>query len=219
MRRLRRPAFDVSVFVNCPFDEAYKPLLDAQLFCIHDCGFLARTALEVSGSGETRLDKIARIIRESRFSLHDISRVELTPASPLPRFNMPFECGLAFGSLLYGPSPKTGPRDLLLLAAEKFQDKLTLSDLSGQDASYHGNQPAIMIKMVRKFLASKARGVLPAGVPVRGHEAIASRFEQFKLDLPAMAAAIPISAHEIVSLDYVAEWLALATTWQAAHPR
>ena len=86
------PAFDVSVFVNCPFDNQYKPLLDAALFAIHDCGFAARTALEVSGSGVTRLEKIARIIDGSRFSIHDISRVELTASSPLPRFNMPFEC-------------------------------------------------------------------------------------------------------------------------------
>jgi hypothetical protein len=215
----RRPAFDVSVFVNCPFDEAYKPMLDAQLFCIHDCGFLARTALEASGSGETRLDKIARIISQSRFSVHDISRVELSPSSPLPRFNMPFECGLAFGSLMFGPTPRSGPRDMLLMAAEKFQDKLTLSDLAGQDASYHGNQPELVIKAVRGFLASKARGVLPAGVPIRGHESIAARFARFKLELPSMAAAIPISEREIVSLDYVAEWLGLATSWQAAHPK
>jgi len=215
----RQPLFDVSVFVNCPFDEAYKPLLDALLFSIHDCGFLARSALEVSGSGETRLDKIARIIGESRFSVHDISRVELSPASPLPRFNMPFECGLAFGSMLYEPASKSGPRDLLLLAAEKFQDKLTLSDLSGQDASYHDGQPALAIKAVRKFLSSKARTALPAGVPVRGHESIVARFEKFKADLPALVAGTPISEAEIGSLDYVAEWLGLATSWQAAHPR
>ncbi len=62
------------MFVNCPFDGACKPLLDAILFAIHDCGFIARTALEVTGSAETRLDKIIRIIRESRWSLHDIAK-------------------------------------------------------------------------------------------------------------------------------------------------
>ncbi len=215
----RRPAFDVSVFVNCPFDDAYKPLLDALLFAIHDCGFLARTALEVSGSGQTRLNKIAQIIRESRFSVHDISRVELTPASPLPRFNMPFECGLAFGARLYQPQPRSGPRDLLLLASEKFQDKLTLSDLSGQDASYHGNQPDLAIQAIRSFLASKARGIMPAGVPIRGHASISSRFSRFNAELSTLASALQISTQEIGSLGYVAEWLGLATAWQANHPR
>jgi hypothetical protein len=213
------PGFDDSVFVNCPFDDTYKPLLDAQLFCIHDCGFFARTALEVSGSGETRLDKIVRIIRESRYSVHDISRVEISAASPLPRFNMPFECGLAFGSFFFEAGAKPGLRDLLLLAAENFQDKLTLSDLAGQDAAYHGNQPELVIKAVRKFLASKSRGLLPTGSTIRGHEAIAARFERFKLDLPAMAASTAISVRELGTLDYVAEWLVLATEWQAAHPR
>ena len=56
------------------------------------------TVVAGTGSNETRIDKIARIIRESRLSVHDISRVELDAASDLPRFNMPFECGLAMGA-------------------------------------------------------------------------------------------------------------------------
>ena len=44
---MRRPQrYDVSVFLNCPFDDAYRPLLHAALFAIQDCGFIARTALE-----------------------------------------------------------------------------------------------------------------------------------------------------------------------------
>ena len=82
--------FERCVFVNCSFDSDFLPILHAILFAIHDCGFIARVAVEDIGSNETRLDKIARIIRESRLSIHDISRVEITAASPLPRFNMAF---------------------------------------------------------------------------------------------------------------------------------
>lgn len=35
-----------SVFINCPFDSDYKPLLDAIVFAVFDCGFIARCALE-----------------------------------------------------------------------------------------------------------------------------------------------------------------------------
>lgn len=213
------PAFDVSVFVNCPFDEPYKPLLDAALFAIHDCGFTARTALETSGSGVTHLEKIARIIGESRFSIHDISRVELTPDSPLPRFNMPFECGLAFGALHYKPRRRDRERDALLLAAERFQDKRTLSDLAGQDAEYHENQPELLITAVRKFLASKSHGVLPGRLTVRGGQAIVNRFARFNVELAAMADRINITVEEIGSLDYLPEWLTLATHWQATNQR
>ena len=140
---LKRPPFDLAVFVNCPFDEPFKPLLDAILFAIHDCGFAARTALEESGSGETRLDKLVRVIGECRFSIHDISRTEITQSSPLPRFNMPFECGLALGAIRYRRPLRSGSRDFHLMAADDFQDKRTLSDLAGQDASYHGKAVAV----------------------------------------------------------------------------
>ena len=41
MRRPKR--YDVSVFLNCPFDDGYRSLLHAALFAIQDCGFIART--------------------------------------------------------------------------------------------------------------------------------------------------------------------------------
>lgn len=217
MKAATRPRrFDVSVFVNCPFDDAYRPLLHAILFAIHDCGFLARTALEDVGSGETRLDKIARIVAESRFSVHDISRVEITPESPLPRFNMPFECGLAFGARFYGPRRRGRERDLLVLSGQAQHDRKTLSDLAGQDAAYHAGEPALAIRALRQFLAAKAKLVMPAGIVVPGHGAIVDRLARFKLELPALAAAASIQPEEIGSFDYVAEWLALAARWQAA---
>jgi hypothetical protein len=40
---------------------------------------------------ETRLDKIVRFIKASKYSIHDICRVELTRTGALPRFNMAFE--------------------------------------------------------------------------------------------------------------------------------
>lgn len=79
------------VFVNAPFDDAYLPLLHSLLFTVHACGFVARTALEDVGGAEPRLHKIARIIEETRYSIHDLSRVTLDTASGLPRFNMPFD--------------------------------------------------------------------------------------------------------------------------------
>ena len=55
--------YNLTVFVNCPFDDSYLPLMEALIFAIHDCGFIARSALEAEDSSEVRIDKIARIIR------------------------------------------------------------------------------------------------------------------------------------------------------------
>ena len=212
----QKPPYDRCVFVNCPFDAAYKPLFDGILFAIHDCGFVARTALEVTGSAETRLNKIARIIQESRWSLHDISRVEVTPGNPLPRFNMPFECGLALGLQRFG-KPKDRKRDFLVLAAKRYQDRRTLSDLAGQDAAYHQNKPGKAIDAIRKFLAPKSPSA------VRGGTAIKVRYRRFQAELPKLLAGLEISRKEILTLDYVPELLRVMIEWQrrmdASRPR
>jgi hypothetical protein len=120
---------NASVFLNCPFDDAFRPLL--------------HSALEDVGSGKTRLDKIVRIIGESRFSIQDISRIEVDAANPLPRFNMPFECGLSLGAARFGHPARARGRDRLILASEAFQDQRTLGDLAGQDARYQQPGPPI----------------------------------------------------------------------------
>jgi hypothetical protein len=67
------------VFINCPFDKAYKELFDAAVFAIHDLGFQARHAL-INVGPAIRLTRIADEIAQSMYSIHDISRVELGSA-------------------------------------------------------------------------------------------------------------------------------------------
>lgn len=172
------------------------------LFAIHDCGFIARTALEDTGSNEMRIEKIVRIIAESCYSIHDISRVEVSRAQPrLPRFNMPFECGLAMGAIRYGAVRRNAPeRDFLLMAAVPFQDKQTLSDLAGQDPKVHHNEPAQVIAAVRAFLSAKVKPPMRT----RGAEAIRVRYARFQERLPALSKALeggeqaPLSAETTV---------------------
>jgi hypothetical protein len=58
-------------------------------------GITPRATLEIPG-GARRIDRIIELIRSCRYSFHDLSRVEIDFASPpTPRFNMPFELGLA----------------------------------------------------------------------------------------------------------------------------
>jgi hypothetical protein len=96
----RRPGFSDCVFINCPFDRDYLSILEGLTFTIIDAGFAPRCALEDPDSGEVRLRRIQGIIETSRYSIHDISRVELSPT--FPRFNMPFELGLDLGCRRYG---------------------------------------------------------------------------------------------------------------------
>jgi len=58
------------------------------VFAVHDCGYVARCALETDDSGDVRIEKILAIVDQCKFGIHDISRPELN-AHSLPRFNMP----------------------------------------------------------------------------------------------------------------------------------
>lgn len=74
--------------------------MQSYLVCIR-CGFIHKSALEEEDATNNRLDKIIRLIKNCRFGIHDISRVELDQAQ-LPRFNMPFEFGIYFGAKHFG---------------------------------------------------------------------------------------------------------------------
>ena len=83
-----------SVFLNIPYDAAFENLLLAYIAAISAFGFTPRATLQIP-FGQRRLDRIVQLIRQSKYSIHDLSRVQLGRRAPrTPRFNMPFELGL-----------------------------------------------------------------------------------------------------------------------------
>jgi hypothetical protein len=205
-----------SVFVNCPFDDWYLPLLHAMLFAIHDCGFVARLAVEDTGGSEMRIDRITRIIRESRYSIHDLSRVEgVGPgATHLPRFNMPFEAGLAMGATRFEPiRPASTARDFLLMDSVKHRPSMTLSDLAGQDPKTHADDPEKIVSAVRGFLAAKAK---PKAVV--GATEIWKRYQKFRAELPNICIALKITEVEMTSFGYLPDLTQAMALWLRTHP-
>lgn len=86
-----------NVFINCPFDDKYFDLLQTLVFTISYYGFTPRISLENSDSGPSRLDKIIQLISESKYSIHDLSRLQSKSANEYNRLNMPFELGIDYG--------------------------------------------------------------------------------------------------------------------------
>lgn len=190
----------ISVFINCPFDPKYQPLFDALVFTVSYCGFQARSALEIVDSGETRLAKIIALIAGAKFSIHDISRIELDAETNLPRFNMPIELGIALGMKHLGRA-KFRDHCLLVLDAarpdvgpERFRYQAFASDLAGTDIKVHGAKVIAVVNAVRSFLAPHAPGSIPG--PTAIHEAL----REFDSTLPAMVIA---ARQDLDSLGYV----------------
>jgi hypothetical protein len=136
------------VFLNCPFDAGYRPILNAIIFAVIDLGFVARCALEEEDTGEFRLSKIERIIEECRYGINDLSAVALDAITGLPRFNMPLELGLFFGCKRFGP-PNQSEKRVLVLDYDPYRYRQFISDISGQDISAHGGNPERAIRAVR----------------------------------------------------------------------
>jgi len=198
------PPFDESVFVNCPFDIHYSRIFDAIVFAVHDCGFIARCALEVDEGAEDRFAKLLRMIQECKFGIHDISRTQIHPQFKLPRFNMPLELGLFLGCQRYGSSEQR-QKSCLILDKEKYRYRRFISDIAGHDVHAHDDKPEQALREVRNWLrTSSNRGGIP------GPATMWKRFLQFQDDLPAISEDLNLDVPELIFVDYtyiVAYWL------------
>jgi hypothetical protein len=200
--------YEVGVFINCPFDARYRKLFHATVFTVSDCGFQPRCALEAEDGGEERIRKIKRIIRECRYGIHDISRVEVDAKSRLPRFNMPLELGLFLGAQEYGVDEQKEKRSLVLDSVPYRYQKFC-SDIAGQDIRAHGDRPVKAVGAVRAMLATALGGFRLPG-PAR----IMERYSAFQVELPALCRETGVAIDE---LQFV-ELRALIETWIADHP-
>ena len=140
--------YNDNVFLNCPFDSDYKQLFDAMVFAVHDCGFIARCALEEGDASQVRIDKIYDIIADCRYGIHDISRTELDAISSLPRFNMPLELGVFLGAKRFGINGQER-KNCLILDKEQYRYQQFISDIAGQDVAVHNNNPKKIVTVVR----------------------------------------------------------------------
>lgn len=197
-------SFTSNVFVNFPFDDDYLELRNALLFAIYDCGFVPRCALEEDNGGNVRFEKIQRLIKESKFGVHDISRTELDSTNNLPRFNMPLELGVFLGAKKYGDKRQKN-KNCLILDIEDYRFQKYISDIAGHDIRGHKNDPKKVITIIRNWLGSASeRKTIPGGTE------IIKRYNKFRRTLPAMCATAHIEMHELTYNDYsnfISVWL------------
>jgi hypothetical protein len=204
-----------SVFINCPFDKRYRPHLRSMVFTIIACGCTPRCALDTSDGAEVRLSRIAKLIGECDWAIHDRSRVQVRRGE-LPRFNMPMELGLHLGAKLFGDNRQKAKRALIMDADRHRYDRM-LSDISGQDIEVHAENVDQMIACVRNWLSD---GRPHSARPLRGAQVLQREYARFKTGIGAF-----LKGHRLDPLsrlthsDYVfavREWLetrAAASYW------
>jgi hypothetical protein len=132
-KKRRRNAEQYSVFLNVPYDTAFANLYLSYIAGLSAFGLIPRATLEIPTSSR-RLERILTLIERCNYSIHDLSRVQLDAKSPrVPRFNMPFELGLAVAR-------DARKRRASWYVCETVPHRISksLSDLNGTDVRIHG---------------------------------------------------------------------------------
>lgn len=153
------PAVDQNaVFLNIPYDADFRNLYLAYIVGIYQFGLKPRVTLGIPG-GERRLDRIQELIRRCRYSIHDLSRVQLDRTPPMtPRFNMPFELGLAVASAKFNRNSHTW----FVFETRHRRVQKSLSDLDGTDANVHGGTvEGVMRELCNAFVRRRFRPTVP----------------------------------------------------------
>ena len=132
------------MFLNIPYDHAFKPLYTAYIAGLCAFRLTPRATLQIPG-GERRLERILDLIAGCPYSFHDLSRVELNPKRPAtPRFNMPFELGLAVAWQRF----KEPSHKWCVFESRSRRAGKSISDLSGTDVYVHDGTPAGVFREV-----------------------------------------------------------------------
>jgi hypothetical protein len=199
-----RNNYNDQVFINCPFDEQYVNLFRASIFTILDAGFIPRCSFEVDDATQFRLAAIVKIIRECRYGIHDLSRVEPDARTHLPRFNMPFEFGIFYAAKQFGDDPHK-QKKCFIVEKQKYRYQKFISDIAGMDITPHGNTQKKLIQAIRGWLVTASRrNTIPQG------QQIYNRFRSFQADMRRLCRqrAIDYDSMPFIELvDNMTDWL------------
>ncbi len=140
------PQIDLQgVFLNIPYDDEFRSLYVAYIVGLTNLGLVPHIASEIPG-GARRLDRVLALIKSCRYSIHDLSRVELS-ASPqgTPRFNMPLDLGMTIAWADLYPKRHT----FFVFESEPYRIQRSTSDLNGTDAGIHQGTPGGVLSELR----------------------------------------------------------------------
>ncbi|MEK6300628.1 MAG: hypothetical protein AABO41_07900 [Acidobacteriota bacterium] len=201
---MAKPTYSERIFINVPFDPRYQRLFRALVFVIHDCGFVARCATEDDNSLQVRVDKLYEIIRTSKYSVHDISRLHA-------RYNMPLELGIVLGAKRFGNARHKQKR-ALILDTEAYRYQRFCSDIAGQDIRAHENGVEGLIRSVRNWLRASPD---TQGIILPSADFIYRRYRAFSRRLRGLCAAVNLDPEDLHFLDL----RVLVTGWLSVNPR
>jgi hypothetical protein len=166
--------------------------------------------LERVDSGRPRFEKIVALVEDSRYAIHDLSRIQAQAAGEYYRLNMPFELGLDVGCRLF-KAGRGAEKKCLILETERYRYQAGISDMSGSDIAAHGDDPIEALSAVRDWLNTAAH------LRARGSAAVVGRFSDFMAQNYDILVARGYSDDAIAALP-IAELIDDIRMWVGANP-
>jgi hypothetical protein len=151
----KHPNYEYNVFINCPFDQGYLDLRKVLIFTITYFDYIPRISLESSDSGASRLEKIIDLIQESKFSVHDLSRIQSHSKNEFFRLNMPFELGIDYGLRRF--NEKFKDKKSLIIASDHYEYMKAISDINGVDIKSHNDTIIGIIECLRAWFSETVK--------------------------------------------------------------
>jgi hypothetical protein len=196
--------FERNVFINCPFDKAFIKFLEPLLFTVLYCDFTPLIS-QTTDSGSTRLENILKLIKNSRYSIHDLSRMVSLAPGEYARFNMPFELGIDMGIRNSGDPVLSGKKSLVL-DTHAYRYHIAISDISGNDIEIYNEKIQHLVRIVRNWLSIQDKSSKP------GPKHIWEDFNEFKLNYFRALTEKGFSKQDISRLPRI-EYISLAREW------
>jgi hypothetical protein len=154
---------------------------------------------------------VIALVEQSKFAIHDLSRLQAKKKDELFRLNMPFELGIDIGCRMFKKGRWAGKR-CLILETGKYRYQAAISDLSNSDIEAHENKPELISANVRNWLNSQShlRAPGPSKVWARFNDFMAASY----YDLTTSRGFSPADAANL-SID---ELLAEMKAWINKNP-
>jgi hypothetical protein len=133
------------VFINGPFEKPYERIFLALIAGLVGLNLRPRSVLQIDTTHD-RVRRIWGLLRKCQYFIHDLSKVQLSrkaknkAAFSVPRFNMPFETGLAVALA------QTTTHEWKILEEKPYRIQQSCSDLNGHEAFIHDRSPEVLLR-------------------------------------------------------------------------
>lgn len=191
----KTPQYEENVFINCPLDKEYKHLFIAIVFTVHSLGF---RPVCIEKSARDRKSKLFQLIHESKYSIYDFSRTNLSKIDSPLLSGILFELGFDLGCREFNDAFKD--KEYLLLNAKE----LRFRDLKGVDYKIraHGDDAKRLINIISVWLRPQIYFSIPPNAAQ-----IYRDYEDFKTDYLVIENDL---GQELAFTDFsetVADWI------------